>query len=106
MFLLTISGDLVNEANFSASKSTAIAYLHLRFSNTLSMSSKISQIHIKGLWEGRGEEWRMPFNSTFHKLLLKMLPNFTTTAMNITAQKAPLPESVGKDSRSFPRDQT
>lgn len=70
------------------------------------MSLKIPHIHIKGFWEERGEELRPPFNSTFHKLLLKTLPNFTITAMNITTQKAPLPLSVGKESRSSPGEWT
>lgn len=33
------------------------------------------------------EELRPPLNSTFHKLLLKTLPNFTITATNITTQR-------------------
>ena len=105
MFLLTISADVINETNLLASKSTAIAYLHLSFSNTLSVSLKISQARIKGFWEGKGEEaMRPPFSSSFHKLLLKTLPNFTITAMNITTQKAPLPMSVRKESHSSPGD--
>lgn len=82
-----------------------IAYLHLSFSNTLSMSLKISQIHIKGFWEGRGEEeLKLPFNSTFHKL--RTLPNFTIAAINITTEKAPLPVFVGQESRSSRRERT